>query len=375
MCWVGIKGRERRQGGQVKWSGVKSRLRLPVGWAKTLTATATAGDVTCVADNAPDLIHTRPHRHRLTYTQVTYMNVCMSFSLCKMCPVIETPPSGVSSSAVQSRTEAATQRRCAALWCKVGSADKPQSHQRQQGYAASGGGSIEERLNDYGLSTRRTYGHFLGHSPLCLLIPSSSSSSHHDVASFASPSRHTHMFFVCVCVWMSTYIQIISCRSCWPSAWLVFSRASGTLVFVLALTLVLVPALSHSCLCCHPCSLYSCWALSLNDVFSVASFPIRPHTKQRAPQPPPPTPLTWGVGVLACTRVCICMSASMCVLRFATRRCCSAAASVKRNENWNAVSSAASVAEHWNRTVSGGRIASAATLRRRRSRRRRRPVA
>lgn len=97
---------------------------------------------------------------------------------------------------------------------------------------------------------------------------------------------------VCVCVWMSTYIQIISCRSCWPSAWLVFSRASGTLVFVLALTLVLVPALSHSCLCCHPCSLYSCWALSLNDVFSVASFPIRPHTKQRAPQPPPPTPLT-----------------------------------------------------------------------------------
>lgn len=57
-----MKGREGEvRERQVKRSGVKSRLRLlvlPVGWAKTLTATATAGDVTCVADNAPMYVHT-----------------------------------------------------------------------------------------------------------------------------------------------------------------------------------------------------------------------------------------------------------------------------------------------------------------------------
>lgn len=234
----------------------------------------------------------------------------MSQFFCKMCPVIETPPSSVRSSAVQSRTEAATQRRSAALWCKVGSADKPQSHKRQQGYAASGGGSIEERLNDYGLSTRRTYGHLLGHSPFPFFIPSSSSSSsHHAVASFASPSRHTHMCFcvhVCVRVCVHTY-KLSAAVVAGPRLGLhslVLVSLSCVCVCshtrartgALALELVLV----LSCLCSHSCSLCSCCALS--DWCFQCRF-LSHSTSHKAARPPTTTTTNASHLRCRCTRM------------------------------------------------------------------------
>lgn len=74
------KEREREREGGFKWSKVKSRLLLLllllVGWAKTTMTTATtttADDVTCVADNAPGLIHSSAY---------ICMYICMPMYVC-----------------------------------------------------------------------------------------------------------------------------------------------------------------------------------------------------------------------------------------------------------------------------------------------------